>query len=101
MPPRALVPTAIVTAPTPERRHFVQPSPMHDNHNHIHQAGPSRVSYGSVSTRTSPGSQKGKEPAVDFDLDRCEVESCDSGDEDLEPLVDSMCTHDQRSKKEY
>lgn len=62
-------------------------SPMHDNHNH--QAGPSRVSYGSVSTRTSPGSPKGKEPAVDFDLDRCEIESCDSGDEDMEPLVDS------------
>jgi hypothetical protein len=89
MPPRALVPTAIVTAPTPERRNFVHSSPMHDNPNHSHQAGPSR-SYGSVSTRTSPGSQKGKEPAMDCGLDRCEVESCDSDDEDMEPLVDSM-----------
>jgi hypothetical protein len=60
---------------------------MHDNRNH--QAGPS--TYGSVSTRTSPGSQKGKEPAVDFDLDRCDSESCHSDDgEDSEPLVDSM-----------
>jgi hypothetical protein len=86
MPPRAIIPAAIVTAPTPERQHFVNSSAMHDNRNH--QAGPS--TYGSVSTRTSPGSQKGKEPAVDFDLDRCDSESCHSDDEDSEPLVDSM-----------
>lgn len=61
-------------------------SPMYDNR--IHQAGPS--TYGSTSTRTSPGSQKGKEPAVDFDLDGCDAESCDSEDGDMEPLVDSM-----------
>lgn len=92
MPARATIPAAIVTAPTPERRNFVHSSPMHDNHNH--QAGPSR-SYGSVSTRTSPGSQKGKAPAVDFDMDRCEAESCDSDEGDMEPLVDSMSS--QRS----
>jgi hypothetical protein len=87
MPPRAIIPAAIVTAPTPERQHFVNSSAMHDNRNH--QAGPS--TYGSISTRTSPGSQKGKEPAVDFDLDRCDSESCNSDDEeDSEPLVDSM-----------
>ena len=85
MPARAIIPAAIVTAPTPERQHFVNSSSMHDNRNY--QAGPS--TYGSVSTRTSPGSQKGKEPAVDFDLDRCDAESCDSDDEDSEPLVDS------------
>jgi hypothetical protein len=27
---------------------------------------------------------------MDCGLDRCEVESCDSDDEDMEPLVDSV-----------
>lgn len=89
MPPRAIIPAAIVTAPTPERQNFVHSSYPHD-HPQGRQAGPSRVSYGSTqSARTSPGSHKGKEPAVDFD-ERCDVESCDSDDgDDMEPLVDS------------
>jgi hypothetical protein len=92
MPPRAIIPAAIVTAPTPERQNFVHSSYPHDHPQQGRQPGPSRVSYGSTqSARTSPGSHKGKEPAVDFE-ERYEVESCDSDDgDDMEPLVDSMC----------
>lgn len=94
--PRAMgvIPAAIVTAPTPERRDFVHSSRSHDA-----RAGPS--SYGAVnastSTESSPGSRKGKEPAVGFTFDHdhehdyergCDSESCDS-DDGMEPLVDS------------
>lgn len=97
MPPRAIgvIPAAIVTAPTPERQNFVHSSYPHDGRT----AGPSssRTNYGAVvsgSTDSSPGSRKGKEPAVGFSLDHeygyggCDSESCDS-DDGMEPLVDS------------
>lgn len=85
MPPRAIIPAAIVTAPTPERQHFVQDSYPHSS------AGPSRsrVTYGAVSSiESSPGSLKGKDPRTPQDIDdeRYEIESCDSG---AESLVDS------------
>jgi hypothetical protein len=89
MPARAIIPAAIVTAPTPDRRHIVQSSYPHDQ-----AAGPSR-SYGAITTssHSSPGSRKGKEPAVGFDLEdgheACDSESCQSDDGDMEPLVDS------------
>jgi hypothetical protein len=90
MPARTLVPAAIVTAPTPERQQFVQNSYPHDQHPRQSGAGPSRVTYGSVQN-TSPGSHKGKEPAVEFDDHemRYEAESCHSNDSDAESLVDS------------
>lgn len=88
MPARAVIPAAIITAPMPERQHFVQDT-RHAS------AGPSKsnhVTYGAVSTLSSPGSRKGKEPRhvgyedeEEYD-ERCEIESCDSG---VEPLVNS------------
>lgn len=87
MPARAIIPAAVITAPTPERQHFVQ-----DSYPHSSRAGPSRtVTYGAVSSlESSPGSRKGKEPAPlqlhDEEYDRFEIESCDSG---VESLVDS------------
>lgn len=88
---RAVIPAAIITAPTPERQHFVDDSYPHSRSS----AGPSRsyhVTYGAVSNQSSPGSRKGKEPRhvayedEEGDDERYEIESCDSG---VESLVDS------------
>lgn len=91
MPARAIIPAAIITAPTPERQHFAQDA---QESNHA-SAGPSKshhVTYGAVLNLSSPGSRKGKEPRhvgyedeEEYD-ERYEIESCDSG---VESLVDS------------